>query len=230
MKRWKLLNIVDNALMLDNIYQVIVRQEESMGGSKTNYVIDELSRKGILRTREIVALGVSREHLRKMVDSGKVIRVSRGLYTLPGHELSIHHSLAQAAKLVPQGVVCLLSALRFHDLTSQSPHEIWIAVDNRQWKPKVDDPPLRIVRFSGKALTEGVEEHRVEGVPIRVYSPAKTVADCFKYRNKIGLEVALEALQEGWRNKRFSMDELYRYAGVCRVTRIMQPYIEMLTI
>jgi predicted transcriptional regulator of viral defense system len=201
-----------------------------MSRSKTDLVIEELSHKGILRTREIVSLGVSREHLRKMMDSGKVIRESRSLYTLPEHELSIHHSLAQAGKLVPQGVVCLLSALRFHDMTSQSPHEVWIAVDNRLWKPKVENPPLRIVRYSGKALIEGVEEHYVEGVPVLVYSPAKTVADCFKYRNKIGLEVALEALQEGWKNKRFSMDELYRYAGVCRVTRIMQPYIEMLTI
>ena len=143
-------------------------------------------------------------------------------------ELTENHSVAAACKRVPRGVVCLLSALRFHDLTTQLPFEVWMAVHPKARRPKLDHPPLRIVRFSGKSLSEGVEEHLVEGVSVRVYALAKTVADCFKYRNKIGLEVALEALREFWRDKRGTMDELWRYAEICRVTNVIRPYLESL--
>jgi predicted transcriptional regulator of viral defense system len=147
---------------------------------------------------------------------------------LPDAELTEHHSLAEAAKRAPDGVVCLLSALRFHELTTQAPFEVWLAIPAAARTPKSNSLPLRIVRFSGNALTEGVEEHLVEGVPVRVYSPAKTVADCFKFRNKIGLDVALEALRETWRARRATMDELWRYAEVCRVGKVMRPYLESL--
>jgi len=125
-------------------------------------------------------------------------------------------------------VVCLLSALRFHDLTTQAPFEVWLAIENKALAPRLDYPPLRIVRFSGPALTEGVEEHLVDGVTVRVTGVAKTVADCFKYRNKIGLDVALEALREAWRAKRMTSDDLWYYAKVCRVANVMRPYLDSL--
>jgi predicted transcriptional regulator of viral defense system len=136
------------------------------------------------------------------------------------------HQLAEVAARSPQGVFCLLTALRFHQLTTQSPHEVWLAIPNKAHAPKLDYPPLRIVRFSGPSLTEGIESHTVDGTLIRVYSVAKTVADCFKYRNKIGLDVALEALRECRREKRASNDELWRYARLCRVANVMRPYLE----
>ena len=139
-----------------------------------------------------------------------------------------HHTLAEACVRVPHGVVCLLSALRYHDLTTQAPFEVWLAVETDKWRPVVDYPPLRIVRFSGAAFTEGVEEHLVEGVTVRVYGVAKTIADCFKYRNKIGLDVALEALRDVRDRRLATNDALWRYAQVCRVANVMLPYLEAL--
>jgi predicted transcriptional regulator of viral defense system len=130
---------------------------------------------------------------------------------------------------VPKGIICLLSALRFHGLTTQAPFEVWLAIENKALAPKLEYPPLRIVRFSGAALTEGVEEHIVDGVTIRITGVAKTVADCFKYRNKIGLDVALEALRDAWHEKRMNSDEIWRYAKVCRVANVMRPYLDSLT-
>jgi predicted transcriptional regulator of viral defense system len=147
------------------------------------------------------------------------------MYAIPGAAHSEHQTIVQAAMRLPHGVVCLLSALRFHDLTTQSPFEVWMAIDGKARSPKEDIIPLRIVRFSGKALTAGVESHSIEGVKIRVYNPAKTIADCFKYRNKIGLDVAIEALRDCWR-KRATADEVWHYAKVCRVSRVMRPYLE----
>ena len=148
---------------------------------------------------------------------------------MPGREVSAHGSLAEVARRVPKGVVCLLSALRFHGLTTQAPFEVWLAIENKSLAPKLDFPPLRIVRFSGAALTEGVEEQVVDGVTIRITGVAKTVADCFKYRNKIGLDVALEALREAWHEKRMTSDDIWRYAKICRVANVMRPYLDSLT-
>jgi len=196
---------------------------------KLDIVLEELGKLGVLRAKDIEACGVSREYLRRLVARGLIERVGRGLYSLPGCEVSANRSLAEASKRVPKGVVCLLSALRFHGMTTQSPFEVWMAIDVKARRPKGDGVALRIVRFSGNALSMGIQTHPVEGVQIRVYSPAKTVADCFKYRNKIGLDVALEALREGWRERRFSMDELWRFAKICRVANVMRPYLESLT-
>jgi predicted transcriptional regulator of viral defense system len=129
---------------------------------------------------------------------------------------------------VPKGIVCLISALNFHQIGTQLPADVWIALDRRSRRPALRYPPLHVVRFGGPALSEGIESHRIEGVRVRIYSVAKTVADVFKYRNKIGLDVALEALREAWRARRFTMDEIYRYARVCRVERVMRPYLEAL--
>lgn len=184
------------------------------------------SRRGLLRARDLARDRIPRATLSRLVERGQLTLVSRGLYALPGQTRSGQHQLAEVAARSRLGVFCLLTALRFHELTTQSPHEIWLAIPNKAHAPKLDYPPLRIVRFSGKALTEGIESHIVDGAPIRVYSVAKTVADCFKYRNKIGLDVALEALRECRRDNRASNDELWRFAKLCRVANIMRPYLE----
>ena len=179
-----------------------------------------------MRPRDLDAYGIPRTYLSRLVAAGKLQRIGRGLYVLPGIEVSEHHSLAEACKRVPKGVVCLLSALRYHELTTQAPFEVWLAIGEKAWRPRVDYPPLRVVRFSSAALESGIEEYQVEGVTVPVFTPAKTVADCFKYRNKIGLDVAIEALRECWRSQRCTMDELWKYAKVCRVQNILRPYLE----
>ncbi len=183
---------------------------------------------GLIRPCDLIPMGISRVSLTRAVRRGQLERVGRGLYGLPGREVSAHGSLAEVARRVPKGVVCLLSALRFHGLTTQAPFEVWLAIENKSHAPKLDYPPLRIVRFSGAALTDGVEEHVVDGVTVRVTSVAKTVVDCFKYRNKIGLDVAMEALREAWHEKRMTSDDIWRYAKVCRVANVMRPYLESL--
>ncbi len=145
------------------------------------------------------------------------------------HPLTAAHTLAQVGKRVPASVFCLLTALRFHDLTTQNPAEVWIALPEKARRPRLDYPRLRVARFSGAALTEGIEAHRVEGVEIRVYSAAKTVADCFKFRNKLGVDVAVEALRDFSRRRRGGATELARFARICRVTRVMQPYLDAIS-
>lgn len=137
--------------------------------------------------------------------------------------------LAEVASKHPRVLVCLLSALSFHGLTTQAPFEVWIAVDNKARTPQSSYPPLHVARFSGAALTEGIELHHIEGVPVKITNVSKTIADCFKYRNKIGLDVAMEALKEAWNAKRVSMDELWHYGQICRVQNVMRPYLEGLT-
>ncbi len=187
-------------------------------------------RVGIIRSCELAAHGIAREHLRRLVREGRLKRVERGLYMLPDADVTEHHTLAEVAKHSPRGVVCLLSALAFHHLTLQTPGDVWLALPHDAHRPQSTHWPLRVVRFSGLALSFGVEEHRVEGVPLRVYSPAKTVADCFKYRNKLGQEVALDALRETWRARRATVSELWEAAQVCRVTSVMRPYLELLAL
>lgn len=184
-------------------------------------------RRGVT-ARDLAAAGIHRQVLSRLVESGEIERVVRGLYRLPEYPLTEHHGLAMASAAVPHGIVCLLSALQFHGIGTQLPSEVWMAIDRRARRPALKHPPLRVVRYTGAALTGGVESHRIEGQTVRVYNVAKTVADCFKYRNKIGLDVALEALREAWRTRRFTMDKLDRYAGICRVHRVMRPYLEAL--
>lgn len=182
--------------------------------------------RGLITAHDLGKVGIPRVCLTRAVRSGQLDRLGRGVYGLPGRPVSEHGSLAEVSLRAPKGVVCLLSALRFHDLTTQAPYEVWLAIDNKAVAPRIDYPPLRIVRFSGAALTEGIEEHRIDGVPVRITSVAKTVADCFKYRNKIGIDVALEALREAWREKRMTGDDLWAMAKVCRVANVMRPYLE----
>lgn len=195
----------------------------------TDKVLELVKKAGVLRPRDLKPYGIPRVYLSRLHAAGKLQRIGRGLYVLPGTNVSEHQSMAEACKRIPKGVICLLSALRFHELTTQSPYEVWLAIGEKAWRPRMDYPPLRIVRFSSAALSAGVAEHRIEGVIAHVFIPAKTVADCFKYRNKIGLDVAIEALRECWRSKRCGMDDLWHYAKICRVQNIMRPYIESLS-
>ncbi len=193
---------------------------------KTGQILKLIRNSGIVSTAEIHSLGIHHEYLRQMCARGELVRVGRGLYSLPDADFTIHYGLMLAAKAVPRGVICLLSALRFHEIGTQAPREVWIALDRRAARPQARLPKMRIVRFSGKALTEGVDEHNIEGVQVRIYNIAKTVTDCFKYRNKIGLDVALEALRDVLHGRKCSIDELWKYAKICRVTKIIRPYME----
>ena len=183
---------------------------------------------GIVRPRDIEAIGLPREYLIRLHRQGKLHRSGRGIYTLPDANVTERHSYAEVAKRVPNAVICLLSALAFHEITTQSPPSVWIALRKGARKPVLPSPSLRIVRLSGSSLTEGIEKVQVEGVPVRVYSAAKTVADCFKFRNKIGLDVAIEALKDCLRQKKAGVNEIYRYAKICRVSNVIRPYMEAL--
>ena len=194
--------------------------------TKSERILEMARRVGVLRSRDLARQGIASVYLRRLYKRGLLAQSGRGLYALPRRDVSVNRSLAEASVKVPAGVICLLSALRFHDLTTQAPSQIWLAIDWKAWAPKGAGLPLRIVRMSGEAMRVGVEEHKVEGVTVRVFSAAKTVADCFKFRNKIGLDVALEALREYRRGHRGGLDALWRFARVCRVAEVMRPYLE----
>ena len=185
-----------------------------------------IRRLGVVRAADLEARGIPRGQMYRLLRKGQVTRHARGVYTASNHPHTAGHALAQVAKRVPSGVICLLTALRFHGLTTQSPAEVWIALPEKARKPQLDYPRLRVTRFSGPALSDGIEIHRIEGVEVRVYSPAKTVADCFKYRNKVGIDVAVEALRDFSRRHRGGATGLARFARICRVTRVMQPYLD----
>ncbi len=192
-------------------------------------ILDLTRQRGLIRPRDLEPLGLPRVGLTRLVRQGALVRIGRGLYALPDRAVSEHASLAEVARKHPQGIACLLSALRFHGLTTQAPFEVWLAIPNKARAPRADYPPLRIVRFSDPLLSEGVGEHLIDGVSVRITNIGRTVADCFRYRNKIGLDVALEALREAWKARRVGMDELWRYAKLCRVANVMRPYLESLT-
>ncbi len=198
--------------------------------TKTDKILELVSKAGVLRPRDLNSYNIPRTYLSRLCSAGKLQRIGRGLYVLPGSGATEHHSLAEAGKRVPKGVVCLLSALSFHELTTQAPFEVWLAIGEKAWRPRLEYPSLRIVHFSQAALNAGVEEHKLEEVTVHVYSPAKTVADCFKYRNKIGLDVAIEALRECRRARHCTIDDLWHYAAICRVRNVMRPYLESLAV
>ncbi len=186
-------------------------------------------RAGVVRPKDLTRHGIPREQLRRLVREGQLTRVGTGLYSVPEGSATEHRTLVEVSRRVLRGVVCLLSALRYHQLTTQNPAEVWMAIGPKAWRPKGEGPPLRIVHFSGLSLSSGVEEHLLEGVPVRIFSAAKTVADCFKFRNKIGLDVALEALRDYRTKHKSGMDDLWRFAKICRVTAVMRPYLEALS-
>ena len=196
--------------------------------TKSQQVLDLVRNLGVLRPRDLEPYGIHREYLRRLERQGTLVRSGRGLYTLPEADMTEHYTMVEASKRVPKGVVCLLSALRFHNITTQAPFEVWLAIDRKAWTPQGTMLPLRIVYMSGAAFHSGVDIHNIAGVPVPVYNPAKTVADCFKYRHKIGLDVALEALRECWRERTATIDQLWHYAKICRVSNVIRPYLEFL--
>lgn len=189
-------------------------------------ILELAAQQGIVRPRDVEALGIPREYLIRLWRKGQLERIKRGMYSLPDAQVSEHRSLMEVAKQAPNAVICLISALDFHELTTQIPHEVWIAIEKSSWKPSIDYPPLNVSYFSGQSFLYGIQERDINGVTMKIYSPAKTVADCFKFRNKIGQDVAIEALRETWRQGKASMDELWEAAKVCRVARVMRPYLE----
>ena len=176
--------------------------------------------------RDLRDAGVGSETVARLVREGVVARVARGLYQLADAMPDPQRSLAEASARVPRGVVCLTSALQFHELTLQMPSAVWIAIDRTGWKPKVDYPPIRFVRFSDHALADGVKRHLIEGIEVPIFEPAKSIVDCFRYRNKIGLDIALEGLREGLRGGRVTPDQLWGFARTTRVWSVMRPYVE----
>ncbi len=192
---------------------------------KQNKVLNTISDCGVIRLRALEKKGISPQILYRLYRDGKIIRLARGLYAAKDYEPTENHGLVNVCSRIPKGVVCLLSALQFHDLTTQLPHEIWIAV-KRPSRPVNIDTPVHVIYLSSKAFREGIEKHNIEGVEVKVYSPAKTVADCFMYRNKIGLDVAIEALRDCLAQKKCPVDEIWKYAKVCRVANVIRPYLE----
>jgi predicted transcriptional regulator of viral defense system len=194
--------------------------------SKRQQALTLLRSRGLLRPADLRRKGLPPDYLRDFERRGLAEIVARGIYAPIEHKPTENHSYAVVAKRVPHGVICLLSALSFHRLTTQNPGKVWLAIDQKAWTPRPSYPPIQVVRFSGKALTSGVEDHAIEGVSLRVYNVAKTIADLFKFRYKVGLDVALEALRDGLKERRTTRDEIMRYARICRVAKVMQPYLE----
>lgn len=193
--------------------------------TQTQRVLALLARKGVLRPIDLETHGIPRVVLTRMLSAGQLERIGRGLYRLPSPGTE-HESLVAIATKVPQAVFCLLTALQFHELTTQLPRQVWIAMPRGSHTPKIDYPPVRMVQFTGEAYSAGVEEVERDHAKLRVYCAAKTVADCFKHRNRIGLDVALEALKDARARKKATTDQIWRYAKICRVANVMRPYLE----
>lgn len=187
------------------------------------------AKEGLLTARTAAQVGVHSQALTRLVAEGTLDRVGPGRYRLASEEITEHHAPALASAAAPNGVICLLSALAFHEIGTQLPAEVWLAIERGQRSPTVRNLALRIVRFSGAAFTEGITVHEIEGQRVRVYSVAKTIADLFKARHRVGVDVAVEALREAWRDRRFTMPDLERAARACRVSRVMRPYLEGIT-
>jgi predicted transcriptional regulator of viral defense system len=183
----------------------------------------------LLRARDVTRQGLPTIALTRLVQAGKLERVARGLYGLPGAAISEHRSLAEVSARVTKGVVCLLSALRVHEIGTQAPFEVWIAIPPHMVSPRLDQPAIRVVRMSEAALTDGVDRLNIDGIDVPVFNAARTIVDCFRFRNKIGLDVALEALRDGWSQRKFTLDNLWRHATTGRVANVMRPYIEAIT-
>ena len=191
-------------------------------------VIQYLRKRGLARARDFSLLGIQRSQLVRLMDQGILSRTSRGVYRLSDGTMNEYSHFADVAKRVPNGVISLLSALRFHEIGTQNPSSVWLAISRKSRKPRLDYPLLQLVWFSGRAFSEGIELHKIDGVDVLIYSPAKTIADCFKYRNKVGLDVCVEALKDSLAKRKVLLKDLWFYAKVCRVSSIIRPYVEAL--
>jgi len=193
-------------------------------------VLRLIGRVGVIRARDVAEHHIPTVILSRMVRNGQIERTSRGVYTLPNVAMSEHRSLAEVAIRIPSAVMCLLTALRYHEIGTQSPFDVWVALPARCPTPRVEQPRARYVWMTSKSLSEGVDEVLIDGVRVKIFNPAKTIADCFKFRNKLGTDVAIEALSDAWRRKLVSMADLWYFAKVDRVTNVMRPYLESLTV
>ena len=202
----------------------IIKEKESRAVKRVKELF--YARSGTFRVSDAMKAGFHPRTIYNMKDKGLIVRLSRGMYRFADLPAMSNPDLAIIAMKIPKGVICLISALSYHEITTEIPHEVYLALPRSTEPPRLDYPPLRVFWFGRHAFEEGIEQHDVDGVLIRVYSPEKTLADCFKYRNKIGIDVALEALKNYRRKKQFNVDELMYYAKVCRVERVMRPYVE----
>ena len=194
--------------------------------SQKSRAVELLHAKGMVRLREFMAVGIAPETLARLVRDEVVIRLSRGLYQLADAPLEAAHALAAASALVPKGVVCLTSALQFHELTLQMPSTIWMAIERAAWRPTFANPRVRFVRYSSEALASGIKRHRIDGVDVPLTEPARTIVDCFRFRSKVGLDVAMEGLREGLRQRLCTPDDLFCIAKPMRIWPVMRPYVE----
>jgi len=197
-----------------------------MRNSREQSVIELAKQLGTIRIKDLLERNIHPEFARRLVGKGLLVRSGRGLYVLADSEITEFHNFAIIGKRVPKSVICLTSALRFHNIGTQLPRKVWLALKKGNAQPRLSYPPVSIVRLSGPSFSEGIDEHQIEGVAVKIYSPAKTVADCFKFRNRIGLEAAIEAARECLREKKATSDEVYHYAKICRVWNVMRPYLE----
>jgi len=197
--------------------------------TRTERTLELVMRMGLVRPKDLAQHDIPPIYLRRLVQRGQLVQPARGVYAIAGHEPTLHHSLATVCKRIPRGVVCLISALAYHEIGTQLPSVVWLAINQRSRPLVTKGLPVKIIRFSGRALSEGVQEHKIEGATVFVTNPAKTIADCFKFRNKVGLDVALEALRDAWHKRKVTMADLDRFAKIDRVTNVMRPYLEMLT-
>lgn len=188
-------------------------------------ILELAKKRGILRPKDVEAQGLPKKYVYRLYDRGKLQKIGRGLYKLPETNFSVNTSLLEACRRIEQGVICLVSALEFHGMTSQIPTKVWMAIHHKDWSPDVKFP-LEIVRMTGDSFSRGIMQHTVDQVEIQVYSPAKTVADCFKFRSKLGLEVCLSALSNFREQNMGTMDDIWKYAKINRVQKIMRPYME----
>lgn len=200
-------------------------------------VIFVLQQRGMARLCELLKAGVTAATVSRMHEKGQVVQLGRGLYQLPDAPLDVNHALAQAAKRVPKGIICLTSALAYHELTDTIPSRVWVAIGPKDWRPRVTSPAIQFVRFGAKVRDAGVKEHLIEGVPVRIYNPAKTVVDLFRYRlsagkryqKSPGLNLAIEGLREALRLRKATPSEIARYAAEGGVWKVVQPYLEAIT-
>lgn len=188
--------------------------------------LDLLKTRGMMRLKDFIAKNIEPETLARLVRDKQVVRPARGLYQLPDAPIDAAHTLVEATVLVPKGVICLISALQFHEFTLQMPSAVWMAIERSAWKPMISYPPIRFVRFSRWAMTDGVEWYSIQSYKVHITNPARTIVDCFRYRNKVGIDVAMEALREGIRRRKCTPDQLWQYAKKARIWTIMRPYVE----
>jgi len=189
-------------------------------------ILNIIKKKGMIKSNDLEKIGVYRNLIYDMCNEGLLVRQSRGIYSAPNVDFAEYPSFVEVCKKSESSIICLLSALSFHGITTQLPHEVWIAVKRGSWIPKYDNPPVNVTVVSVESFDFGVEKHRINGVEIKVYNVAKTVADSFKFRNKIGLDVAIEALKETMKSRKASVDEIMKAAKICRVDRVILPYLE----